>query len=205
MWEQYAPVPRMRINLGIRRRLAPLLDDDQRKIELANSLLFTLPGSPIIYYGDEIGMGDNLDLPDRNGVRTPMQWDGSRNAGFTTGTPFAPLLQDYPRVNVASQLQDKGSLFHSISRMIEIRKKHPAFGHGAMEWVDVDNPALAVYTRSLQGEIFLVINNLSASPQKISLPAELHGNYLDLLADSRMRIHASVDLPPHEHQWLKRI
>ena len=85
MWKEYAPEPRMKLNLGIRRRLSPLLDNDQRKIELANSLLFTLPGSPIIYYGDEIGMGDNLDLPDRNGVRTPMQWDASPNAGFTTG------------------------------------------------------------------------------------------------------------------------
>ena len=93
MWEQYAPEPRMKLNLGIRRRLAPLLDNDRRKIELANSLLFTLPGSPIIYYGDEIGMGDNLDLFDRNGVRTPMQWDDSPNAGFSKGNSVFRICQ----------------------------------------------------------------------------------------------------------------
>lgn len=205
MWEQYSPEPRMRINLGIRRRLAPLLDYNQAKIELANSLLFTLPGSPIIYYGDEIGMGDNIHLPDRNGVRTPMQWDDSPNAGFTTGAPFAPLIQDYPRVNVASQLKNDDSLFHSIRRMIRVRKKYPAFGHGEMEWVKVDNPALAVYTRSLQSELLLVINNLSESKQKISLPAELRGEYLDLLASSQTQIHNAFDVSPHDHLWLKRM
>src|SRR5258706_12341761 len=129
MWEQYAPDPRMKLNLGIRRRLAPLLDNNHRKIELANSLLFTLPGSPIIYYGDEIGMGDNLDLPDRNGVRTPMQWDSSPNAGFSTGKPFSYFVQGelgYQHINVASQINDPGSLFHSIKKMIAIRKKHIA-------------------------------------------------------------------------------
>jgi maltose alpha-D-glucosyltransferase/alpha-amylase len=97
MWDQYAPEPRMRINLGIRRRLAPLLDNDRRKIELIHSLLFTLPGSPIIYYGDEIGMGDNIWLPDRNGVRTPMQWDSTMNGGFSDGSSaklFLPVIND---------------------------------------------------------------------------------------------------------------
>ena len=106
MWEQYAPEPRMRLNQGIRRRLAPLLDNNRSKIELANSLLFTLPGSPIIYYGDEIGMGDNIWLDDRNGVRTPMQWDDSPNAGFTNTQPYMPLLEDEyspKHVNVAAQ------------------------------------------------------------------------------------------------------
>ncbi len=205
MWEQYAPEPRMRINLGIRRRLAPLLDNDRRKIELANSLLFTLPGSPIVYYGDEIGMADNIELPDRNGVRTPMQWDNSANAGFTSGRPFAPVIQNYPRINVAGQVDEKDSLFHTIRRMIEARKKYPAFGHGAMEWINVDNPALAVYTRSLQGVTLLVINNLSATPQKISLPAELHGEYVNLIADTRTKIDMSLDLQPYEYRWLKRI
>ena len=115
MWQDYAPEPRMRLNLGIRRRLAPLLDNDRRKIELANSLLFTLPGSPIIYYGDEIGMGDNIWLPDRNGVRTPMQWEKSTNAGFSAAQPgglYAPVITSEPyapaQVNVADQVADPG-------------------------------------------------------------------------------------------------
>src|SRR5215207_6109391 len=133
MWEQYAPEPRMKLNLGIRRRLASLLDNDRRKIELANSLLFTLPGSPIIYYGDEIGMGDNIDLPDRNGVRTPMQWDDSPNAGFTTGKPFTEFVKGqlgFQHLNVASQLADEGSLFHAMNKMIKIRKQYHVFGRG---------------------------------------------------------------------------
>ncbi len=205
MWEEYAPEPRMRINLGIRRRLAPLLDYHQAKIELANSLLFTLPGSPIVYYGDEIGMGDNIHLPDRNGVRTPMQWDDSPNAGFTNSAPFAPVIEDYPRVNVASQLENEDSLLHAIRQMIRVRKKYPAFGHGEMEWVNVENPALAVYTRSLQDEVFLVINNLSRSPQNVTLPTNLQGEYLDLFANKLLKISAEVKVSAHGHQWLRRI
>src|SRR5512145_3074933 len=153
MWQQYAPEPRMKLNLGIRRRLAPLLDNDRRKIELADSLLFTLPGSPIIYYGDEIGMGDNIELFDRNGVRTPMQWDDSPNAGFTTGKPFTELVKDdrnYLHVNVAAQMADSNSLFHAISRMVNVRKEHHTFGRGTMTWVESDNPAFATYTRTYQ-------------------------------------------------------
>ena len=204
MWEQYAPEPRMRSNLGIRRRLAPLLDNDRQKIELANSLLFTLPGSPIIYYGDEIGMGDNIHLPDRNGVRTPMQWDDSPNAGFTSGNPFTPILQDYPTVNVADQLNNKNSLYHSIRQMIEIRKRHPSFGRGAMEWINVANSAVAVYTRSYQDESLLIINNLSSSPQRISLPESLHGEYRDLLSSERMRVQESFNVNSHRYRWLQR-
>ncbi len=156
MWQQYAPEPRMKLNLGIRRRLSPLLDNDRRKIELANSLLFTLPGSPIIYYGDEIGMGDNIELFDRNGVRTPMQWDDSPNAGFTTGKAFTEFVQGdlgYEHVNVARQMADPNSLFHSIARMVNIRKQHQAFGRGTLDWVLTDNPRLAVYTRNDKDEI----------------------------------------------------
>ena len=116
----------MQLNQGIRRRLAPLLDNNRCKIELANSLLFTLPGSPIIYYGDEIGMGDNIWLDDRNGVRTPMQWDDSPNGGFSKAKPYAPLLEgDYSpeHVNVATQLTNSNSLFHAIHRMITVHKE----------------------------------------------------------------------------------
>ena len=206
MWEQYAPEPRMKINLGIRRRLASLLDNDRRKIELANSLLFTLPGSPIIYYGDEIGMGDNLDLPDRNGVRTPMQWDDSPNAGFTTGRPFTEFVKGelgYQHVNVASQMADTNSLFHSISRMVNIRKQHHTFGRGTMEWIITDNPSLAVYTRKYQDEVFLIINNLSDSPQTLSLPREYQAQYLDLISNTEQRVDSSLMLRPYAHLWLK--
>ena len=130
MWEQYAPEARMHLNLGIRRRLTPLLDNDRRKIELAHSLLFTLPGSPILYYGDEIGMGDNIWLPDRNGVRTPMQWNSETNAGFSDAplqSLYAPVINDNiygpVRANVEFQQQDPNSLWNSIRHMLTIRKE----------------------------------------------------------------------------------
>jgi maltose alpha-D-glucosyltransferase/alpha-amylase len=207
MWEQYAPEARMRINLGIRRRLAPLLDNDRRRIELANSLLFTLPGSPIIYYGDEIGMGDDIDLFDRNGVRTPMQWDDSLNAGFTTGKPFTGFVQGdlgYEHVNVAAQVADKESLFHSISHMVNIRKQHQAFGRGIMEWLITDNPHLAMYTRKTKDDMVLVIQNLSSAPQTISLPPDHHADYIDLLPNVFRHIGAGLTLQPYEYLWLKR-
>ncbi len=148
MWEQYAPEPAMRLNLGIRRRLAPLLDNDRRKIELANSLLFTLPGSPIIYYGDEIGMGDNIRLPDRNGVRTPMQWSTGVNAGFSQASPdqlYAPVIQHSPYgpedVNVEAQRNDPQSLWNRLRRMISLRKAHPVLGWGDFKWAESGSPA----------------------------------------------------------------
>ena len=206
MWKQYAPEPRMKLNLGIRRRLAPLLDNDRRKIELANSLLFTLPGSPIIYYGDEIGMGDNIDLPDRDGVRTPMQWDDSINAGFTTGKPFTEFVTgelDYHKVNVASQLADESSLFHSISRMVNIRKRYEAFGRGSMQWVEKGNPAVAVYTREYQDESLLILNNLSDSLQMVSFPADYRGEYLNLISNTNHKIGSTLAMQPYTYLWLK--
>jgi maltose alpha-D-glucosyltransferase/alpha-amylase len=207
MWDQYAPEPRMKLNLGIRRRLSPLLDNDRRKIELANSLLFTLPGSPIIYYGDEIGMGDNIDLPDRNGVRTPMQWDASPNGGFSTGKPFTELVHGnlgYQRVNVASQVADGASLFHTISRMVHIRKGHPAFGRGSMDWLETDNSNLAAYTRKYQDETLLIINNLSDKPQVVNLPAEHQASCLNLISNAAQPIGSSFTLQPYEYLWLKQ-
>jgi len=207
MWQQYAPEPRMKINLGIRRRLSSLLDNDRRKIELANSLLFTLPGSPIIYYGDEIGMGDNLDLFDRNGVRTPMQWDASPNAGFTTGKPFTEFVKgdrSYEHLNVVSQMADKDSLFHSISRMVNIRKQHHTFGRGTMEWVETNKPSFAVYTRTYQDETMLIVNNLSGSSQTISLPAEYYADYVELISNTGRHVDSSLTLQPYAHFWLKR-
>src|SRR5262249_27205535 len=133
MYREYARDPRMRINLGIRRRLAPLIDNDRRQMELLYHLLFTLPGSPIIYYGDEIGMGDNISPGDRNGVRTPMQWTGDRNAGFSRADPsrlYQPVIHDpvyhYQAINVESQLRSPSSLLQWLKRLIRVRKKYPA-------------------------------------------------------------------------------
>lgn len=207
MWQQYAPEPRMKLNLGIRRRLAPLLDSDRSKIELANSILFTLPGSPIIYYGDEIGMGDNIDLPDRNGVRTPMQWDDSRNAGFTSGEPFTPPIEGdlgFRSVNVASQRADETSLFHFLKHMIDIRRRHPVFGRGSMAWVITDNPAVAVYTRQHQEETLLIVNNLSGDSQTLVFPPEFRAVYTDLLSNSSQAIDQRFTLQPYAYLWLRR-
>ena len=176
MWQEYAPEPRMRLNLGIRRRLAPLLDNHQPRIELANSLLFTLPGSPIIYYGDEIGMGDNIELFDRNGVRTPMQWQDGLNAGFSTVDPeqlYSPVISALPyapqRVNVSAQREQTGSLYQVVRRMIAVRKAYPALNGGSFEWADVDCTAIAAYRRVLGDQSILVLNNLSSKQQSIRL------------------------------------
>jgi maltose alpha-D-glucosyltransferase/alpha-amylase len=206
MWEQYAPEPRMKLNHGIRRRLAPLLDNDRRKIELANSLLFTLPGSPIIYYGDKIGMGDNIDLPDRNGVRTPMQWDDSLNAGFSIGKPFSEFVKGelgYQHINVASQINDPDSLFSSIKRMIAVRKKHAAFGSSNMEWIETGNFAVAVYIREHNNDTMLIFNNLSSSVETVNLPAEYQKTYLDLFANHTQTLTETLTLQPYSYLWLQ--
>jgi maltose alpha-D-glucosyltransferase / alpha-amylase len=211
MWEHYAPEPRMRLNLGIRRRLAPLLDNDQRKISVAFSLLFTLPGSPIIYYGDEIGMGDNIYLPDRNGVRTPMQWEPGPHAGFTeANTIYSPVNETPPyhpkMVNVSSEIAQAGSLWSRIRAMIAIRKKYPALCCGELRLVDCGSPAVAAYLRELGNERVLVVQNLSPARQDIAwtLPGDVHGNFLDLQNDQVMKIigeKAALSLLPYEYRW----
>ena len=208
MWKEYAPQARMKLNLGIRRRLAPLLDNDRRKIEIANSILFTLPGSPIIYYGDEIGMGDNLDLFDRNGVRTPMQWDDSPNAGFSTGKPFSEFVQgelSYQNVNVASQINDPDSLFRAIKRMIAVRKSHAAFGGSSMEWIETGNSAVAVYLRQHEGDTILVLNNLSACEQTVQIPEKYQKTYLNLFARDSQTLAAQLTLQPYSYLWLEQV
>ncbi len=205
MWRQYAPDPRMKLNLGIRRRLAPLLDNDRRKIELANALLFTLPGAPIIYYGDEIGMGDNLSLPDRNGVRTPMQWDASPTAGFTTGVPFAPLPGgEYAphKVNVADQQRDPHSLLHAMRRMIAIRKQTAAFASSAMTWLHTGNPAVAAYLRPHPSGDVLVFNNLTDSPQVVEIPSQWQAPARDLFSGEIIALSGRLSLPPYAYRWL---
>ena len=218
MWQQYAPQPRMRLNLGIRRRLAPLLDNDRRKIELANSLLFSLPGSPILYYGDEIGMGDNIELPDRNGVRTPMQWDNSSQAGFSVSPatrPYAPVIQGEPFgpewVNVMAQRQDAGSLWNMLRRMIAVRKLHPAFAWGDFAWAENSSPATAAFWRRTDGEKLLILNNLSGNPQ--GYPLQLAGSgsasVENLLTGTEIFSAVSgvqeIVLKPYEYLWLRVI
>jgi maltose alpha-D-glucosyltransferase/alpha-amylase len=216
MWQEYAPEPRMRLNLGIRRRLAPLLDNDRRKIELANSLLFTLPGSPVLYYGDEIGMGDNIWLPDRDGVRTPMQWENSPNAGFSEAQPddlYSPVIAEEPfgpdRVNVSDQRSDPRSLWNVMRHMIAVRKAHPVFGRGSFVWVDCKNQAVAAYQRLYSGDRLLVINNLSSSKQTVSIPLPDITSLkpVELLTGEKLPpTHGdqlSLSLEPHQYLWLK--
>ncbi len=172
----YAVDHSMRINLGIRRRLAPLLGNHRRRIELMNGLLFAMPGTPVIYYGDEIGMGDNVYLGDRNGVRTPMQWSGDRNAGFSRANPqklFLPVVIDpeynYETVNVEAQAENQHSLLWWTRRLISLRKRYRAFGRGTMEFLQPDNRKILAFIRRFEDERILVIANLSRFVQGVSL------------------------------------
>jgi maltose alpha-D-glucosyltransferase/alpha-amylase len=206
MWREFAPEPHMIHNLGIRRRLAPILNNDRSKIELVNSLLFTLPGSPIIYYGDEIGMGDNLNLPDRNGVRTPMQWNSSSNAGFTKGEPFAELVQGqyhFQHVNTESQLVNPDSLYRVIRRMVHIRKEHQAFGRGSAHFIETNDTGLLAYVREHGAEKILLIHNLGDSEKSFSLPAEYQGEYINLMNNETHNTQ-SVRLNPYSYHWMKK-
>ena len=214
MWDQYAPHPRMRLNLGIRRRLAPLLNNDRRKIELAHSLLFTFPGSPIIYYGDEIGMGDNIWLPDRNGVRTPMQWEEHENAGFSEAplqTLYSPVVDDDiygpSRVNVEDQRAKPDSLWNAIRHMIAVRKEHPVFGRGEFEWTGIDNLRVAAFMRTLGDESIFVFHNLRDTPQKISCDIKKPVEKLtDLLTNTKFSLNEGrleFELAPYQFVWLK--
>src|SRR5262245_12071790 len=191
LWSTYANDPRARVNLGIRRRLAPLMDNDRRKIELMNSLLMSLPGTPIIYYGDEIGMGDNIYLGDRNGVRTPMQWTPDRNGGFSRCDParlYAPLIMDpvygYQSVNVEAQSRSLSSLLSWTKRLITVRKSSKVFGRGSLGFIRPANRSVLVYVRQYEDEVVLCVANLSRSaqaaeidlsPWKDRIPFELLG------------------------------
>ncbi len=176
MYRVYAADTTARLNLGIRRRLAPLLSNDRKKIELMNSLLFSLPGTPVIYYGDEIGMGDNFYLGDRNGVRTPMQWNPGRNAGFSHANPqrlYLPPIIDpeyhYEAVNVENQLNNTDSLLWWMKRIIALRKRYQAFGRGSIEFLSPENRKVLTYLRRYEGETILVVANLSHLAQQTQL------------------------------------
>ena len=176
MWDEYARDPQARINLGIRRRLAPLMEGDRRRIELMSGLLMSLPGSPILYYGDEIGMGDNVYLGDRNSVRTPMQWSGGVNADFSTTDPerlVLPLISDpvfgYQAVNVESQQRNPASLLNWTRRLIEVRRSTRVFGRGAIHVFKPANHRVLAFTRTLERETALVVNNLAGTAQVVEL------------------------------------
>jgi maltose alpha-D-glucosyltransferase / alpha-amylase len=180
MYFAYSADPRMRINVGIRRRLAPLVDNNRRRIELLNSLLLSFPGTPILYYGDEIGMGDNIYLGDRNGVRTPMQWNPDRNAGFSTAVPaklYGPVIMDpiwgYQSINVEAQQSDQSSLLHWTRNMIALRKLFHVFGRGTQEFLNPDNRKILAYIRHYEenglSETVLCVANLSRFSQPVSL------------------------------------
>ncbi len=214
MYYAYGRDPQTRRNIGIARRLAPLLDNDRRKIELLNSLVFTLPGSPIIYYGDEIGMGDNVYLGDRNGVRTPMQWTADRNGGFSKADPSAlylPLIGDarfgYQTVNVEVQQQTSHSLLHWMRRLIAVRKRHRAFGRGTIEFLHPRNEKVLAYLRRHEDEVLLLVHNLAGSAQAVELdlrrfagavPIELFGEarFPDIGTGPYM-----LSLAPYGYYW----
>jgi maltose alpha-D-glucosyltransferase/alpha-amylase len=176
MWSEYAQDPRMKANIGIRRRLAPLLENDLNRIELFTALLMSLPGSPVLYYGDEIGMGDNIWLGDRDGVRTPMQWTPDRNAGFSNCEPgrlYLPVNSDsiygYQVTNVEAQTRNSSSLLHWTRRMINLRKQNPAFGLGAFIDRGGSNPSVLSFVREFGDDVVLCVNNLSRFPQAVEL------------------------------------
>jgi len=176
MYLAYSADPRMRINVGIRRRLAPLLDNNRRRIELLNSLLFSFPGTPILYYGDEIGMGDNIYLGDRNGVRTPMQWNSDRNAGFSRAVParlYSPVIMDpiwgYEAINVEAQESDTSSLLHWTRNMIALRKLFQVFGRGTLEFLRPENRKVLAYLREYDSERVVCVANLSRFAQPVTL------------------------------------
>ncbi len=177
MWREFAPDPRMRLNVGIRRRLFPLLENDRRQVELLHGLLLSLPGSPVLYYGDEIGMGDNVYLADRFGVRTPMQWNDNRNAGFSRAKPsqlYMPVIDDpgiyhYQAANVEAARENKTSFYWWLVNLIGHRKRFKAFGHGDIHFLQPDNPKIFAYVRSYELESILVVANLSRVPQPVEL------------------------------------
>ncbi|MGH2744440.1 MAG: maltose alpha-D-glucosyltransferase [Thermoleophilaceae bacterium] len=185
MYKEYAKDPRMRINLGIRRRLAPLLDNGRAEIELMTAILFSLPGSPVLYYGDEIGMGDNVYLGDRDGVRTPMQWTGDRNGGFSSADfaqLYAPPSMDpvygFQALNVEAQLRTPSSLLRWTHRFIALRKEHPVFGLGSYEPLRPANKRIFAHVRRYEREVLLCVHNLARSAQAVELDlSEFEGRH----------------------------
>ena len=214
MYKHFARDPRMRANVGIRRRLAPLVGSDRNKLELLHGLLLSLPGSPVLYYGDEIGMGDNIWLYDRDGVRTPMQWSNDRNGGFSKADPerlYLPAIQNdqygYQTINVENQMKRDNSLLQWIRSQIHVRQQYKAFGLGTYREIDSENETVLTFLRAYRHETVLCVNNLSDRPQAVSLdlsefvgtvPRELSGG--EPFPEIR-KYPWVVMLPPHGYYW----
>lgn len=219
MWEEYAPEPRWRCNLGIRRRLSPLVDNDEARVRLLNAMLLSLPGSPVLYYGDEIGMGDDPWLPDRDGVRTPMQWDDSETAGFSTALPedfHLPLIHTFghgpEHVNVARQMDDPSSLLVWTRAMLGIRRRHPVFGTGEFTDLGAEDMAVMSFLRHDEDETILCLANLSDTDRTVTLTLPqfagvtgaslIHGQDAQPVeADGTL----TVPMPPYGYRWLQMI
>jgi maltose alpha-D-glucosyltransferase/alpha-amylase len=219
MYSEYATDPLMRRNIGISRRLFPLLENDRRIAELFHALLFSMPGSPVLYYGDEIGMGDNLYLGDRDGVRTPMQWTPDRNAGFSRADfaqLYLPPLMDpvygYQAVNVEGETRNPSSFLHWLRRMIEVRREHPVFGIGTFDVLSAENPSVLGYLRRLVLEdghesIVLCVNNVSRFAQPVELMLADHAGKVPVEMIGRIpfppigELPYFVTLPPYGFYW----
>ena len=216
MYLAYSADPQARLNVGIRRRLAPLMGNNRRRIELLNSVLFSFPGTPIVYYGDEIGMGDNTYLGDRNGVRTPMQWTNDRNAGFSRADParlYSPVIMDpiygYQAINVEAQERDASSLLQWMKNLIGLRKQFPVFGRGTLEFLDPTNRKVLAYVRRYEADAILCVANLSRAVQPVELdleafagltPVEMLG-YTEFPAIGRQPYFLSVG--PYGFYWFE--
>jgi maltose alpha-D-glucosyltransferase / alpha-amylase len=216
MYDEYAKDSTMRINRGIRRRLAPLMNNDRRRIELLNGLLMSMPGTPIVYYGDEIGMGDNIYLGDRNGVRTPMQWNSRSNAGFSTADPerlyaqpISNAVYGYQAVNVESQGRSDHSLLHWMKSLIHVRNSFRVFSRGTIEFLSPPNHRVLAYIRQFGGEIVLVVNNLSGSAQAVELDVQRYKGYVPIEMFGRNLFPRFSSMPylltlgPYQFYWFQ--
>jgi maltose alpha-D-glucosyltransferase / alpha-amylase len=216
MYDSFANDKKMRINLGIRRRLAPMMENDRRRIELLNGLLLSMPGTPIIYYGDEIGMGDNVYLGDRNGVRTPMQWNGGWNAGFSSSDPerlYSPLISNpvygYQAVNVDSQRRSEHSLLSWTKSVIRTRNSSRVFSRGSIEFLNPTNHRVLAYVRQLGDEKVLVVNNLASSAQAVELSLQQYKGHIPIEMFGRNLFPRIGDLPylltlgPYQFYWFR--
>jgi maltose alpha-D-glucosyltransferase/alpha-amylase len=216
MYDEYAVDKAMRINLGIRRRLAPMMENDRRRVELLTGLLLSMPGTPIIYYGDEIGMGDNVYLGDRNGVRTPMQWNGGWNAGFSSADPerlYSPLISNpvygYQAINVDSQRRSAHSLLSWTKSVIQTRNAFRVFSRGSIEFLNPSNHRVLAYVRRLGEEKVLVVNNLSSSAQAVELNLQMYKKHIPIEMFGRNLFPRIGDLPylltlgPYQFYWFR--
>ncbi|MDP9496302.1 MAG: maltose alpha-D-glucosyltransferase [Actinomycetota bacterium] len=202
MYAEYAKDPRMKSNIGIARRLAPLLENSRDQIELFTGLLLSLPGSPVLYYGDEIGMGDNIYLGDRDGVRTPMQWNADRNAGFSSADPqalYLPAILDpvygYQGLNVEAQMRSSSSLLQWTRRMLAVRRQHPVFGMGTYEELGSNNPSILAFVREFGDDRVLCVNNLSRFPQPVELDLHRYEHMIPVELTGLVRFPRIGELP----------